>query len=88
MGRWVPWVLLLTVGGIAVAEDMTISTYYPSPRGVYDELVVNTLRLRDAAKNRDYDVTVKDGKLLLTDKKYNKSFLIVELPPDAEMIGR
>jgi hypothetical protein len=35
------WMVLLLLGGVAayaIAEEITLTTYYPSPRGVYDEL--------------------------------------------------
>ena len=31
----------------ARGEEITVSTYYPSPRGVYDELRANTVVLKD-----------------------------------------
>ncbi len=36
--RWVLLVVCLGVGLYALAEDLTLTTYYPSPRGVYNEL--------------------------------------------------
>ena len=41
MGRRFPQavaLVILIVAGPAVAEDVTITTYYPSPRGVYEQL--------------------------------------------------
>lgn len=38
---WIGWTAVaLVLGGMtaAIAEDLTLSTYYPSPRGVYEEL--------------------------------------------------
>ena len=35
---WVVLAVLLGTGVYAVAEDVTLTTYYPSPRGVYSEL--------------------------------------------------
>ena len=38
---WVKWILpgiCLATIGYALAEDLTLTTYYPSPRGVYKEL--------------------------------------------------
>ena len=35
---WVVPVLLLGIAAYALAEDLTLTTYYPSPRGVYKEL--------------------------------------------------
>ena len=40
-GRPLGWIILtgcLGVGLYALAEDLTLTTYYPSPRGVYQEL--------------------------------------------------
>ena len=40
--------MLAGVSGIALtamAEDLTLSTYYPSPKGVYQELRTNTLEV-------------------------------------------
>jgi hypothetical protein len=38
--RGMGWVVAIGFGGAAaaLAEDITVSTYYPSPRGVYEEL--------------------------------------------------
>ena len=36
--RWLVILLLLSACAYALAEDITLTTYYPSPRGVYDEL--------------------------------------------------
>src|SRR3989338_5040906 len=40
MKTWRMWgiVSVMVVTGVAWAEDVTITTYYPSPRGVYDDL--------------------------------------------------
>ncbi len=35
---WLVPVLLLGIAAYAIAEDLTLTTYYPSPRGVYNEL--------------------------------------------------
>ena len=35
---WIAFAVLLGVIGYALAEDLTLTTYYPSPRGVYQEL--------------------------------------------------
>ena len=42
---WLVLGLLVSTLGYALAEDVTLTTYYPSPRGVYDQLIVNTLTL-------------------------------------------
>src|SRR3989338_8794318 len=39
-GRYLLLGLLLAAAAYAVAEEMTLTTYYPSPRGVYAELRV------------------------------------------------
>lgn len=36
--RWLIAILLLAATAYAVAEEITLTTYYPSPRGVYNEL--------------------------------------------------
>jgi hypothetical protein len=39
--RWIHWavvIALLSVTAYAVADEVTLTTYYPSPRGVYDVL--------------------------------------------------
>ena len=35
-------VLLLSIAAYAVAEDLTVATVYPSPRGVYQQLRVGS----------------------------------------------
>ncbi|MBI2884564.1 MAG: hypothetical protein HYY15_00110 [Candidatus Omnitrophica bacterium] len=35
---WLIPVVFLAAAGYAIAEDLTLTTYYPSPRGVYQEL--------------------------------------------------
>ena len=44
---WVPVWLggLLVSAAVAGAEDVTLTTYYPSPRGVYDDLRSNSLEV-------------------------------------------
>ena len=36
--RWLILILLLITATYAIAEDVTLTTYYPSPRGVYAQL--------------------------------------------------
>ena len=81
-GRW-----LTGLAGAAVClapavrgEDITVSTYYPSPRGVYDELRANTVVLRDSATGKSYSLTVHEGKLLVTDLEKHKAFILLEVP--------
>ena len=42
--QWLTLGLLLGTLGYALAEDVTLTTYYPSPRGVYRELIVTLLK--------------------------------------------
>ena len=46
------WLVVLMTGvmGQALAEDITVSTYYPSPRGVYDELRANTVEVNQSIR--------------------------------------
>ena len=82
LGRW-----LLGIAGASLVlapavrgEDITVSTYYPSPRGVYDELRANTVVLRDSATGKSYSLTAHEGKLLVTDLETHKAFVLLELP--------
>ncbi|MBI3997169.1 MAG: hypothetical protein HY352_05875 [Candidatus Omnitrophica bacterium] len=52
MKTWRMWgvVGMMVVAGAAWAEDVTVTTYYPSPRGVYDDLQFR--------KAEDYDNTI------------------------------
>ena len=59
---------------------MTITTYYPSPRGVYDELVANTVVLKDTETGKSYSLTVHKGKLLVTDLEKHQAFVLLEFP--------
>ena len=61
-------------------EDITVSTYYPSPRGVYDELRANTMVLKDSATGKSYSLTVHEGKLLVTDLEKRQAFVLLEFP--------
>ena len=82
MKRW-SWLwavaAVLGLGWAAHGEDITISTYYPSPRGVYDELRANRLILTDQKTKQDYTLTMEDGRLLLTDSKNEKAFIVVDV---------
>ena len=72
------WLLLgIGRGG---AEDITLTTYYPSPRGVYDELQANTLVLKDRSTGSTYSLTMNAGRLLITDTAQGRTFMIIELP--------
>jgi len=64
-------ICLLFVYRPASAEDMTITTYYPSPNGTYDGLVAKRLSVGDI--NADGSVNASDlsassGYLLVSDK--------------------
>ena len=82
VGRW-----LVGLAGAAVClapavrgEDLTVSTYYPSPRGVYDELHASTVILKDSTTGKSYSLTVREGKLLATDLEADKAFVLLEFP--------
>jgi len=51
--------LTLLVIGIAYAEQMTFSTYYPAPFGVYNQMVVRTLGVGDM--NDDGNINYLDA---------------------------
>ena len=85
LARW-----LIGVGGAAACiapavrgEDLTVTTYYPSPRGVYDELRANTVVLKDSATGKSYSLTVHAGKLLVTDLEKHQAFMLIEFPESA-----
>ncbi len=70
-------------GGLAArGEEMTITTYYPSPRGVYDELQANTITLPDKTTGQRYTLTMNAGRLLLTDVAGERAFILLELPEE------
>ena len=82
MTRW-SWLWALAAvfgtGLLAYGEDITLTTYYPSPRGVYDELRANRLILTDQKTKEDYALTMEEGRLLLTDVKRQKAFVVVDV---------
>ena len=56
---------------MAHAEDMTITTYYPSPNGTYDALSVKRLSVGDVNADGSInasDVSASSGYLLVSDK--------------------
>ena len=56
---------------VAYAEDMTITTYYPSPNGTYDALNVKRLSVGDTNGDGNInasDVSASSGYLLVADK--------------------
>ena len=82
---WGRWLIGLAGATLCLApavrgEDITVSTYYPSPRGVYDELRANTVVLRDSATEKSYSLTMREGKLLVTDLAKHKAFVLLEFP--------
>ena len=83
--RWGRWLLGIAGAALVLApaargEDITVSTYYPSPRGVYDELRANTVVLKDSTTGKSYSLTVHEGKLLVTDLEKHKAFVLLEIP--------
>ena len=82
MKRW-SWLwavaAVLGLGWAAHGEDITISTYYPSPRGVYDELRANLLVLTDQKTKQEYSLTMESGRLLLTSLKDGKAFIVADV---------
>lgn len=40
---------LLCIGVCGIAEEITLTTYYPAPYGAYDELSANRLEVEDGA---------------------------------------
>ncbi|MFA5320843.1 MAG: hypothetical protein WC418_06645, partial [Candidatus Omnitrophota bacterium] len=56
---------------VAYAEDMTVTTYYPSPNGSYDALSVKRLSVGDTNADGSInasDVSASSGYLLVADK--------------------
>ena len=82
--RWILLGVLLLGGLIAQAEDITISTYYPSPRGVYDELRANVVTLMDKTTGQFYSLSVNEGRLLVSDDQSKRQFILVEFPQEKE----
>ena len=84
MKRWtlsVAATAALCAGALAASgENLTLTTYYPSPRGVYDELRANRLILNDQATGKSYGLTVSNGRFLLTDTEKQQAYLLLELP--------
>ena len=81
-GRWFIGAagVALLVAPAARSEDISVSTYYPSPRGVYDELRANTMVLKDSATGKSYSLTVHEGKVLVTDLEKRQAFVLLEFP--------
>jgi len=62
---------LLLLPSVASAEDMTITTYYPSPNGAYDALSVKRLSVGDTNSDGNInasDVSPSSGYLLVADR--------------------
>ena len=96
---------LLIHGLLAWAEDITVTSYYPSPRGVYEELratryrgvddqapyeidldkgtaLIKEVHLMDKKTQQEFGLSVDSGRLLFTDYKQKKAYIVFELPPD------
>ena len=50
-------IVLVATVSYSLAEEITLTTYYPSPRGVYNELLANTYRDFGDPANRFLDAT-------------------------------
>ncbi|HEX9779696.1 MAG TPA: hypothetical protein VGB20_00620 [bacterium] len=74
--------LILGSGRGVQSEEITMTTYYPSPRGVYDELRVNTLVFRDTKTGTVYSLKMNDKRLILTDMEEEQAYLVVDLEPE------
>lgn len=64
-------VFLSILPSVVSAEDMTITTYYPSPNGAYDALNVKRLSVGDTNGDGNInasDVSASSGYLLVADK--------------------
>ena len=86
MNRWIGMGVLgavLGAGLLAYGEDITVTTYYPSPRGVYDELRANRLVLTDQKTKQEYSLTMEGDRLLLTNLKDRKAFVVVDVSEEA-----
>ena len=82
MNRWIgPSVIGAVLGAslLAYGEDITVTTYYPSPRGVYNELRANLLVLTDQKTKQEYSLTMESGRLLLTSLKDGKAFIVADV---------
>jgi len=44
--------LMLFIGISVIAEEITLTTYYPAPYGSYEELEVETLHVEDLSVDR------------------------------------
>jgi hypothetical protein len=82
--------LIGVVGGLLAGwltvcgEEITLTTYYPSPRGVYDELRANRVVLTDRATGKLYSLSVNEGRFLMTDVEKQQAFVLLELPDAAK----
>ena len=71
----------------AYGEDLRVTTYYPSPRGVYDELRANELvakkvTLTDHVTDQQYTLLMNDRRLVIADLGQDKAFVIIEFPEE------
>ena len=83
MNRWAPVAAAaaLALGWLAVvqAEEVTLTTYYPSPRGAYDQLLVNrmsSLRERDRYFFDLDQGVVRTRDLVLYDPVADKAYTV------------
>lgn len=94
MNRWLTAGSAVLLGGLAASgEDITLTTYYPSPRGVYDELQANRatvkelqtdrILLKDAATGRSVSLSMEGGRFFITDVEGQRRFLLLEFPEAA-----
>ena len=81
MTRWLMGIVVgvICAAAVAMGEEVTVSTYYPSPRGVYNELRVNRLVLVDEATQQLYEMVMANGRLTVTDTKKQRTFLLLDL---------
>ncbi len=80
----------LGAGGLlAQGEELKVTTYYPSPRGVYNELRANELvakqvTLTDHDTEKHYTLMMKEGKLLIADVESQEAFVMIEFPQERQ----
>jgi hypothetical protein len=85
------------------AEEITVTSYFPSPRGVYEEVMaaryrgiqkdqayildmehgsldIGQVRLRDKTTGEWFGLGMDDGRLLVTDYKNKRAYILFEVP--------
>ena len=69
MNRWTPFVALTVLGlgylAVVQAEEITLQTYYPSPRGAFDQLLAN--RISSLADREQYFLDLEHGIVRTTE---------------------